>query len=113
MGEAVTFYHIQPLAKPKSKQERVVGEAEDGRIVVALREAGADSGTCETVFHLPEADRLARACLAGDERALTTPGLARIFAASIIVLSRAAYQAGALQAQPADGGSDNDGHSDD
>jgi hypothetical protein len=113
MGEAVTFYHIQPLAKPGSTQERVVGEAEDGRIVVALREAAADSGTCETVFELSNAEKLARACLSGDERALTTPGLARIFAASIIVLSRAAYQAGALEAQPADGGPGDDGHSDD
>jgi len=113
MGEAVMFYHIQPLAKPSSTQERVVGEAEDGRIVVALREAGADSGTCETIFELPEAEKLARACLSGDERALTTPGLARIFAASIIVLSRAALQAGALEAQPAENRPDDTRNTDD
>lgn len=109
MGEPVTFYHIQPLHKPEMKQERVVGEAEDGRIVVALRASGADTGTCETVFALPEAEKLARACLAGDERALTTPALARIFAASIIVLSRAALLAGALQEQPAGGAADDPG----
>jgi hypothetical protein len=113
MGDAVTFYHIQPLADPASTQERIVGFADDGRIVVALRDAGADNGMCETVFDLPQAERLARACLAGDQRALTTPALARIFAASIIVFSRAAFQAGALEAQPADGGPGDDGHSDD
>ncbi len=78
--------------------ERLV--CQDGAaILVARRRCDApatEAVTPEFSFDLGEAVELADACFGGNARALTTPGLARILCASVLVLFKAALSSGAI-----------------
>ncbi|RUW45664.1 hypothetical protein [Mesorhizobium sp. M8A.F.Ca.ET.021.01.1.1] len=93
---------------------RVVGLMEDNATVgvCAMRDGDRIVNT-EIEFNLAEAARLAELILSGDQRAKTTPGLARILSASVAMLFRVSIAAGALQRQQEafDGG--DAGHLDD
>lgn len=102
----VTLIHAEPLDGDAS-QERIVAMASASTAVVALRAFGGGAATAECTFDLAEAEKLARACLAGNLKALREPGLARILCAATIVFSKAAFMAGALVAE--DAGDDPDG----
>ena len=94
---------------------RVAGLLPDNETVaVATKTAEGTIANGELTFKLNEANALAEAVLAGDARARTTPGLARILSASVAVLFRVCHAAGALQAiqkiEDADAGDDDTGH---
>jgi hypothetical protein len=108
----VQLIHAEPIGNQPGR-ERLVALMENGDVEVATRAIGTEAAEAEISFNLGEATRLAQLALAGNATALTMPGLSRVLCAAIIVLSRAAFQAGALDAQPADGGPGDDGHSDD
>ncbi|TDR35717.1 hypothetical protein [Aquamicrobium defluvii] len=77
---------------------RVAGVLDDlETICVALKAGGEEQAVSEFSFSIGEAAALSRACLSGDRRALTTPGLARILSASVAVLFRVAHHAGAFR----------------
>ena len=79
-------------------QRRVVGLLDDRETVtVARMVAGAGLAEPELSFHLADAVLLAEAVLAGDRRAMTTPGLARTLSATAAMLFRVSNAAGALQ----------------
>jgi len=77
---------------------RVVGLMNDNATigVCAMRDGDRIVNT-ELEFNLAEAARLAELILSGDQRAKTTPGLARILSASVAMLFRVSLAAGALQ----------------
>lgn len=87
------------MSKPKHAETlRVAGLLDDAETVaVATMRAGADKATQELSFTLAEGVRLAEACLAGNERALTTPGLARILASTTAILFRVSVAGGCIQ----------------
>lgn len=107
----VQLVHAEPLADGKGR-ERIVAILDNGDIAVATRKIGEERAELELCFNLGEAERLAGLCLAGNSHALTTPVLSRLFCAAIIALSRAAFMAGALEAQPAPDRPDAPGHAD-
>jgi hypothetical protein len=83
------------------------------QLVVCSAREGSENGDAELRFDLDQANQLARAALAGDARALTTPGLARTLAATVAVLFRVCVSTGALinvDEEDFDGGT---GHFDD
>jgi hypothetical protein len=93
-------------AGPDGHLRRVAGVLPDNE-TVALGRMVAGSGAVETefTFTLAEGQALCEACLAGDRRALTRPGLARILSATAAVLFRVAHHAGSFQAiEDIDGG---------
>jgi len=77
---------------------RVVGLMEDNATigVCSIRDGDKIANT-ELEFNLGEAAHLAELILSGDQRAKTTPGLARILSASVAMLFRVSLAAGALQ----------------
>lgn len=77
---------------------RVVGLMDDNATVgvCAMRDGDRIVNT-ELEFKLGEAAQLAELILSGDQRAKTTPGLARILSASVAMLFRVSLAAGALQ----------------
>lgn len=79
---------------------RVVGLMEDNATigVCSIRDGDKIANT-ELEFNLGEAAQLAELILSGDQRAKTTPGLARILSASVAMLFRVSLAAGALQQQ--------------
>lgn len=95
---------------------RVAGLLPDNETVaVATKTAEGTIANGELTFSLSDINRLAEAVLAGDARARTTPGLARILSASVAVLFRVCHAAGALQPimqtiEDADAGDDDTGH---
>lgn len=91
----VQLIHAEPIGKGR---ERIVALLEGGDIAVATRQTGEEKATVEISFNLGEATRLAERAIAGSATALTMPGLARILSGAVIVLSRAAHQAGAIAA---------------
>lgn len=85
-------------AGDKGHFRRVAGVLSDRETLgVATLTAGDANGDLELSFSLAHAGRLADACLAGDRRALTTPGLARMLSATVAVLLRVSHAAGAFQ----------------
>lgn len=101
--EPVTPWRRVPLA---DGNERIVALDEAGKIVhVAVMAPHSELATSEISFELSQAFDLATACLAGNSRAMTTPGLTRLLCASVLVLGVAAFKAGGLlkQAEFSDG----------
>lgn len=83
---------------------RVAGLLPDGEtIAVASMQAGDRTAVSELEFALGETLSLAEACLAGDQRALTTPGLTRRLSATLAILFRVAVERGAVIEQPMGG----------
>ena len=78
--------------------KRLVGLAQgDQTIVVAKqREGRPDAAELELSIEVCDAIELAQQCLAGDRRALTSPGLARKLAATVTVLAQAGLAAGTI-----------------
>lgn len=77
---------------------RVVGLMPDNEtVVVAAMVAGAGQAKTETAYTLAEAVEIAEACLSGERRALTTPGLARILSSAVAILFRVSLSRGGLQ----------------
>lgn len=77
---------------------RVAGVMDDNATIgVCAIHDGDRIVNSELEFNLGEAALLAERILSGDQRAKTTPGLARILSASVAVLFRVAHAAGALQ----------------
>lgn len=104
MSIPVNIWHEQPL---KDGSTRIVALSLDHTTIhVALVRDGS-VGETEISFELREAIDLAKACLAGHERALTTPGLTRVLCAALLCLGKAAYKAGGLQAIAVDHDSNN------
>jgi len=93
------------MAKPKGFDTlRVAGLLDDNETVaVATTRPGAEEGVEELSFTLTEAVHLAEQCLAGHERALTTPGLARILSATVAILFRVSLAGGTIQQKDAGG----------
>ncbi|MGL4490539.1 MAG: hypothetical protein ACRCU5_13965 [Rhizobiaceae bacterium] len=80
---------------------RIVALSLDGKTLhVALRSAAGADAKSEVSFELGHAFDLAKACLEGNARALTTPGLTRVLCAAVLVLGKAAFKAGGLQVMP-------------
>lgn len=77
-------------------------------IAVATLPDGATQAETELTFELAEAAALAELVLAGDARAKTRPGLARILSATVAVLFRVATGAGAVR-QAHDGADQHEG----
>lgn len=98
-------------AQPAEQFRRVAGTIGPDTIAVATMVAGEALAQTELSFPVDRAIRLAEAVLAGDQRARTTPGLARILSATACVLFRVARQAGGIQSM--ESYSLDDGHRDD
>ena len=81
-------------APAEDAAQAVVGLLEDNSIAIAVGNAGAGTVTQEFAFALDRVGGLAERVLAGDSRALTQPGLARILAGTVVILIRQAAQAG-------------------
>jgi hypothetical protein len=94
---------------------RCAGYGDDGRIHVGVWREGEASFKAKISFEINEALRRAEACLAGDQRALTEPGLTRILCGALLVLGKAAFWAGVLEAERCDDFGDRPdlGHRDD
>lgn len=73
---------------------RVVGMLDDGSFAVAVMTAGAGQAEAENEFRIDDVVKLAEACLSGDRRALTQPGLARYLCGAVLVLAKAGHAAG-------------------
>lgn len=85
-------------------RRRVAGLLPDGEtIAVASMQAGDKTAVSELEFPLGETLCLAEACLAGDQRALTTPGLTRRLSATLAILFRVAVERGAVIENPVGG----------
>jgi hypothetical protein len=95
---ALTVYvDVRKIGEPVSAR-RVAGVLDGGaHIAVCSILDGDRIATSETEFSFADARLLAEACLAGDRRALTTPGLARILSSAVAVLFRVSFAAGAFQ----------------
>lgn len=91
----VKLIHAQQIDGQPGR-ERLVVLGENDALIVAVRDEGSDRAELELTFSIDEAIRAAQLALGGNERARTLPGLSRILCASIIALSKAAFQAGAL-----------------
>lgn len=91
----VRLIHAQPI-EGQPGRERLVALSEGDAVIVASRPAGGDRAELELSFSIDEAISAAHLALGGHERARTMPGLTRILCASIIALSKAAFEAGAL-----------------
>lgn len=103
---------VQDLSAPQPALQlrRVVGKLDDQQtIVVATMTSGESTARAELSFRIDEAAALAHACLAGNRRALTTPGLARILSSTVALLLRVSLASGGLQQS---GGFLHDGHDD-
>jgi hypothetical protein len=97
---------VPNLAAGAVSARRVAGILDDNATVaVAAMHTGDKIVTPEVEFNLGEALALSEACLSGDRRALTTPGLARILSASVAVLFRVSHAAGAFEQE---GGNERD-----
>lgn len=100
--KAVTVYvdvaNLAADAGPDGHFRRVVGLLGDNETVaIALMVAGEPVAQAELGFSLTDGLRLAEAVLAGDRRAMTTPGLARMLSATAALLFRVSQAAGAFQ----------------
>ncbi len=79
-------------------RRRVAGLLDDNQtIVVASMLEGGTIAELELSFRLCDAVAIAEAALAGDRRAMTTPGLARILSTTAAILFRVSLHAGGLQ----------------
>lgn len=90
-----SFSPLVDVAVPGGER-RVAGVIGDETVVVALMNADGVARE-EYRFALNEAAELAQQCLAGDRRALTRPGLARILSSAVAVLFRVSLASGGLQ----------------
>lgn len=89
-----SFPMLNAPAEDAAQAVRHVGLLEDNSIAIAVGNAGAGTVTQEFAFALDRVGGLAERVLAGDSRALTQPGLARILAGTVVILIRQAAQAG-------------------
>jgi hypothetical protein len=94
----VQLIHAEPIGAQPGR-ERIVALLDNGDVAVATRAIGEERAEFELSFNLGEAHRLSQLALGGNSIALTAPGLSRILCASVIALSRAAFQAGLLEAR--------------
>ena len=108
----VQLIHAEPIGAQPGR-ERIVALLEGGDLAVATRNIGEDAAEFELSFNLGEAQRLSQLALGGNSIALTAPGLSRILCASVIALSRAAFQAGLLEASAPGDNADDDAEPDD
>lgn len=92
----VQLIHAEPIGAQPG-HERIVALLDNGDVTVATRKIGEERAENEISFNLGEAQRLSQLALGGNATALTMPGLSRILCAATIVLSRAAFMAGALE----------------
>lgn len=101
MKALTVFVDVANLAAdagPDGHFRRVVGLLDDRETVaIAQMVAGQAVAETELSFRLTHALRLAEAVLAGDRRAMTTPGLARTLSATAALLFRVSHAAGAFQ----------------
>ncbi|MBT56212.1 MAG: hypothetical protein CMF72_22775 [Mameliella sp.] len=97
----VTLIHAEPIGAHPGR-ERIVALLDNGDVAVATRAIGEEKAEAELSFNLGEAHRLSELALGGNSTALTMPGLSRILCASVIALSRAAFQAGLLETRDDD-----------
>ena len=98
---------VRDLARQGLGARRIAGLIEDREtLAVCSITEGDRIATPEFEFSLAEALALSEACLSGDRRALTTPGLARILSATVAVLFRVSLAAGAMQRQEVPDGGD-------
>ncbi|RWI96075.1 hypothetical protein [Mesorhizobium sp.] len=106
MRAMAVYVDVRNLAKDGVGARRIAGVIDGGELVaVAAIQDGDRTATPELEFSFADALTLAEACLSGDRRALTTPGLARYLSATVAVLFRVSCAAGALQRLgEADGG---------
>jgi hypothetical protein len=100
MRSMAVMLDVRDLGRPEVSARRVVGLMDDNATigVCAIRDGDKIVNT-ELEFNLGEAAKLAELILSGDQRAKTTPGLARILSASVAMLFRVSLAAGALQHQ--------------
>lgn len=95
---AIDVANLTADAGPDGHFRRVVGLLDDRETVaIAQMVAGEPVAQTELSFRLTDAQRLAEAVLAGDRRAMTTPGLARMLSATAALLFRVSHAAGAFQ----------------
>lgn len=102
---ALTRLHFEERKDANGAVEtlRVVLLHDNGaQISVGVMAHDAIDAREECSFWLDEAFYISKKIIAGDMRAATRPGMARILAAAIIVLSKAGAQSGALIERPLD-----------
>lgn len=114
MRAMAVMVDVRDLGTAGVSARRVVGLMEDNATVgvCSIRDGDKIANT-ELEFNLGEAAHLAELILSGDQRAKTTPGLARILSASVAMLFRVSIAAGALQQQTEDFDDRDGGHLDD
>lgn len=114
MRAMAVMVDVRDLGATGVSSRRVVGLMEDNATigVCSIRD-GDKIATTELEFNLGEAAHLAELILSGDQRAKTTPGLARILSASVAMLFRVSHAAGALQQRTGDIDERRDDFSDD
>lgn len=97
--KALTVQLKVDIARPQGVETlRVAGFLDDGEtIAIATMAEGASRATHELSCRIGDVAQLAEACLAGNERALTTPGLARMLAATTALLFRVALTSGGIE----------------
>ncbi|CDX54527.1 hypothetical protein MPL1032_190135 [Mesorhizobium plurifarium] len=89
---------VRDLTRAGVGARRIAGVLDDNQtIAVCAMQDGDRIATPENEFSLADAKLLAEACLSGDRRALTTPGLARILSSTVAVLFSVSTAAGAFQ----------------
>ncbi len=95
---SIDVANLASEAGPNGHFRRVAGLLDDRETVaIATMVAGQHVAETELSFRLTDALRLAEAVLAGDRRAMTTPGLARTLSATAALLFRVSHAAGAFQ----------------
>jgi len=98
MRALTVMVDVRDLAAGGVSARRVAGLLDDNATIgVCAMQHGDKIVSTELEFNLGEAALLAERILSGDQRAKTTPGLARILSASVAVLFRVSLAAGALQ----------------
>lgn len=85
---------------------RAVGAVGDGNYCVCTLDDHASTATNEFVFDLGEAGFAAQRILAGDMAAARRPGMSRMLAAALIVLTKAGLASGTLEKRAPDDGDD-------
>ncbi|MER9622657.1 hypothetical protein NKI98_14655 [Mesorhizobium sp. M0222] len=114
MRAMAVMVDVRDLGAAGVSARRVVGLLDDNATIgVCSMRDGDKLADTELEFNLGEAAHLAELILSGDQRAKTTPGLARILSASVAVLFRVSLAAGALQRQYEDFDGGDAGHLDD
>lgn len=94
-GGLLVLADVADIRRPGFRRITALSQNNRELIVCSARE-GSLMGETELRFEISQVHQLARACLAGDSRALTMPGLARTLAATVAALFRVGVFTGAL-----------------